>query len=187
MKKYVPIILAALFAIAPTASFADSEGTPDNNWNISTNPLGLIVGPNLRLDYKVAPQWTLGLNGSLIYINVGGVKANGTSIGIDAAYNFNQAFVHSWFIGGGVHYSVVKAKYTEDNGTEDNADVVNVSVPLIGGYHWFWGNFNLQLGLGPTLNFPSKKQITDKNGKDVKEVPLYAVGVAGDASIGWTF
>jgi hypothetical protein len=176
----------SLFVSVP--AFADLTGDPAGNmWNISTNPLGLLVGPNLRLDYKVADQWTAGVYASLIYVNLSSVKMNGSSAGVSASYYFNQVYQRGWFLEGGVDYSNFRAKYIEDNGTEDHANVTNISIPIIGGYKWFWGHFNLALGLGPTINFPSTREIKDQNGNDKKSIPGGAVGVGGEASIGWTF
>src|SRR6184192_4292452 len=132
LKSLRSLLLAFTIIFISTPAFADLTGdTAGNMWNISTNPLGLILGPNLRLDYKVADQWTVGVTGSLIYFNLGGVKANGSSVGLGTTYYFNQVYQHSWFLEGGVTYSTFKAKYIESSGREDHADVTNLAIPII--------------------------------------------------------
>jgi hypothetical protein len=184
--NYLKLIFstALITALLPFSAHANT----DDNWNITTNPLGLILGVNANLQYKIADNMTIGPDLSFVSFNIDSVKASGLGIGITGDYYFDQAFKTGWYASAGLGYETIAVDYTDIDNNKFSARVNNFTVKGLGGYKWFWGrSFNLTLGLGLAANFPSKRDITSDDGSETKSVPLSAISLAGDASIGWTF
>jgi len=183
--------LKLIFTAALVSAFlplSAAHADPSDNWDIMTNPLGLILGVNANLQYKISDQMTIGPNLTLISVNINDFKMNGFGIGVSSDYYFDQAFKTGWYMSGGLGFDSFGLSYTDSDNNHFSQNVSNFSVKALGGYKWFWGHsFNLTLGLGLAGNFPSQSSVTSDNGKQTKSVPLSGIGLAGDASIGWTF
>lgn len=194
MKRYIisgirgsqfllSVAISVGFISLSNIAFADSP----NNWNVSTNPLGVVLGPNLQLEYKLDNHWTVGPVAGYSEIKLGSVGNEGWSGGVATTYHFNETFADGWFATLGATYGSSRIFAEDSFGNVDSAHVNNFSVQALGGYRWFWDHFNLSIGLGLATNSASDSNITDRNGNKVDSFPLSAVVVDGDLSIGWAF
>lgn len=162
-----------------------AEGS--DTWNVRTNPIGWVIGPNLRLDTRVSEQWAFGVGGVYLDRTIRAVKMKGTTGELFMTYYWNQVFEPSWYVDLGLAYGDFRAEATDTSGQLASMRFGNFSAQVILGYHWFWHPFNLALGAGVVSNSAGKKDIVDTNGRVVDQVPLRSLGLATDASIGLSF
>lgn len=159
----------------------------DFNWNLRTNPVGWVVGPNLRIDLRMSENWTAGAGGVFMDSKIKAVKLNGMTGGLIFGYNFSGALTPSWFVDFGAGYGDLRAEATALSGQVVKTHVYNISARGVAGYHWFWGHFNLALGAGVETNSAGNKDIQDQSGNKVESIPIRPVALATEASIGMAF
>lgn len=159
----------------------------DDTWNVRTNPIGWVIGPNLRLDTRLSEQWAFGVGGFYLDHTIRAVKMKGTSGEIFVTYYWSQVFESGGYVDMGLAYGDFRAEATDTVGQLASTQFGNLSAQMSLGYHWFWHPFNLALGAGVVSNSAAKKDIADNNGRVVDQVPLSGLGLATDASIGLSF
>ena len=181
--KWTPLILG----LALLATVSAAHATEEDRWNVMTNPLLLLLGPNVQVDYRLEDHWTVGPQ--VFYVNrtLGDYDLRAFSAGVNANYYFATALTHSWFVQGGAGYSSVHLEGDDSKyGDRLSGSSSGVYAKGVGGYHWFWGDFNLRLGAGVTYQ-SSRVVLRDRNGDQAKASSGASLSLAGEASLGWTF
>jgi hypothetical protein len=170
-----------LLALLPFTAYAE-----EFTWNLRTNPLGWILGPNLRLDLRMSENWSIGVSGSSTDSRIKEVKLTGATGGVDFSYNFSGAFKPSWFVDAIAGYADLSAQATP-NGQIYKEHLYDVIGKVATGYHWYWGHFNLVFDGAVEGHSAGGKTINDQNGNRIEDIPIKAVGVMIEASIGLAF
>lgn len=176
-------LLLLFFATFLNAGFAE----PTDAFNLRTSPIGLVLGPNLRLDYKIADQWTVGVGGLYLNRKITGAQIDSFTGSVLVDYAFNAAFADSWFVNLAIGYGNIRAEANDLSGQPRKIHVYNFTEQALLGYHWFWGSFNLDLAAGVIGNSAGHAKIVDQNGDKVNSVPLPPFGLVTDFSIGLTW
>lgn len=151
-------------------------------------------GVGLLLDVKVDDRWTVGpMFGFARYklgadsgftqdyevsLGFGGGRANWFHRGV-----FNTGF----YVGPSLQFLDLKLLTRDSLGNAVNAHATGFLGSVVGGYGWFWRNFNLMLGGGFVAALgPITVDIESSAGKTTS-VTLAKPGLALEASVGWTF
>ncbi len=188
------LVLSAVVFASPHA-----QATPDDTMNLRFSPIGLVVGlVMLDFDFKINDNWTLGpsvlLGGfELTSTDSGGasesIKVKAGGFGVKANYYFNGAFTDGWYLSPSIQRQSISVEVA-DATSSASAEVTGTILRAIGGYHWFWDSFNLNLGAGfSSWSGPSKVRVTDSGGstQDIDASSTRAAGLAVDFMIGWSF
>ncbi len=178
--KFAPLILML------TLATATAHAAPDSFMNVLVNPLALLAGPNVQVDFRVSDNWTVGPQ--LLYINrtLGDYDIHAFSAGMNATYYYDKVFTSGWYTQGGLGYSAVKLTAGRTTNSEAYSSTNQVYLHGMGGYHWFLGDFNLRLGAGLTAGVGHSEH-RDGNGNETGNGPSAPIGLAAEASLGWTF
>ncbi|MGZ3722788.1 MAG: DUF3575 domain-containing protein [Bdellovibrionales bacterium] len=176
--------LAFLLLLFSISAFAD-EG--DYHWNLQTSPINWVVGPNLRVDTKVADQWTVGVAGSSIDRKIKAVNMSGKTGGLLLNYAFNSPFDDTWFLDLGISYGDIRAEAKSESGQVFNRRLYNSAARLSYGYHWFWDHFNLALAAGADWNSAGGKYVLDDGGNNLERIPIRSFGFLTELAIGLAF
>lgn len=154
-------------------------------WQASAAAAGM---GSLSAEWRTSDYFTLGP--SIAYVNwqAGDVGMTGYSVGLQGTYAFDKAFRDSWYLAPRVAYSPIRAS-AKDQGREYTGDVAGTTGTLIGGYQWFWTNFNMNLGVGATVNSVARLNLTDATGARLEKASQYYTGVAPmvDFQLGYAF
>jgi hypothetical protein len=177
----IPLLVLLLFS---SSAFA-AEG--DFSWNIRTQPLLWVVAPNLRADYKLSDQFTLGLAGTALDNKIKGVKLKGTTGALILNYNFSSSLANGGVVELGVVASGLSAEAKDASGQVFTRTLANSGGRFLLGYQWFWDHFNLSVGAGADYNSQGGKYVEDSNGNKLEKIPLYEVAFASEGVIGWAF
>jgi hypothetical protein len=184
-----------------TLVFASSQAhaTPDDTMNIRFNPLVLIAGlVMVDFDIKVSDNWTVGptlLGGGIKFSSTDSsgasdtVEVKASGFGARANYYFNGVFTDGWYLSPALQRQSISVDVS-DATSSASAEVTGTVLTAVGGYHWFWDSFNLNLGAGfSSWSGPSKIHVVDSGGntQDVDASTSRASGLAIDFMIGWTF
>jgi hypothetical protein len=188
------IAVSTIIFVSPRA-----QATPDDTMNIRFNPLVLIAGlVMVDFDIKVSDNWTVGptlLGGGIKFTSTdsGGasdtieVKASG--FGVRGNYYFNGVFTDGWYLSPAIQRQSISVDVS-DATSSASAEVTGTVLTGVGGYHWFWDSFNLNLGAGfSSWSGPAKIHVVDSGGntQDVDASTSRATGLAIDFMIGWSF
>src|SRR4051812_41702790 len=95
------------------------------SFNLRTNPIGWVVGPNARLDYKVDTMWSAGLTTAFVDRTIKAVDMNGYSAGLMLTYNHSETFTAGWYAEAGGGYGDYRAQATDSVGALDKTQVHN--------------------------------------------------------------
>lgn len=189
IKVLAITVCAVLFLNQPLHA---NEPDSADNANFRFAPLGLLIGLiDLNLDFKIAPNWTLGPELMYWHFNVtlsdteydvsalvGGVRAN---------WFKNGVYTDGLYVGPALLYTASKVKWTD--GT-DNAEATNNAARLstVVGYGWFWDSFNMMLGGGLSIPLGDGKiEARSSNGRREEINYSRSGSVAFEYSLGWTF
>jgi hypothetical protein len=166
---------------------APSWAADTYNFNLSTDPIGWALGPNLRLDVRLCDHWTLGP--ALFYFNrpIYTVQTSEASLGGYVSYAFGEAMGESWFVDAAIFYGTVRAEATATNGQVSSVQLNNVTGRLLVGHQWYWGNFSLDIGIGEEVNSAGHSKILDGDGNLVNVVPIAPARGLVDTSLGLAF
>jgi hypothetical protein len=190
-------LLLATLTIAFVSNTA--HATPDDTKNFRFSPLTILAGLALvELDLVMGDQWTLGPTAFLANMDFNtttsagatqNVKVTGGGIGLRANYYFDGVFKDGWYLSPQITAQNVKAAVTQGTLT-GTAEAAGVVIKAIGGYHWFWDSFNLNLGAGiSSFSGPEEITVVYNNGtsEKVSTKSFATTGAALDFTIGWTF
>jgi hypothetical protein len=177
-------ILTLLLLLIASPAFA-AEG--DFNWNFRTQPLGWVIAPNARVDYKLGEQWTLGLAATALDRKIKAVKLRGTTAGLLLDYAFNSALTNSWILEGGVFYGGLTAEAKNAGGQTFSRALPNAGARMVAGYQWYWGRFNLSLDMGADYNSQGDKNVEDSSGAKVEKIPINSLAFVSEGAIGLAF
>lgn len=161
----------------------------DKNINLRWQASAAAAGMgSLSAEWRASDYFTFGP--SIAYVNwrVGDVGMSGYSVGLQGTYAFDQAFRDSWYLSPRIAYSPIRAT-ARDKGIEYSGDVAGTTGSLIGGYQWFWDSFNMNLGVGATVNSVARLNLTDSSGNKLDKASQYYTGVTPvvDFEIGYAF
>ena len=157
------------------------------HWNLSTDPLGWAVGPNVRLDHRLSGNWTLGP--AYFYFNrmLKTVQTSDSSYGLYVSYSFSQAMTHSWFLDVAAFYGRVYAEAPDSTGQAEAVHIPNYTERVMLGHQWYWGHFSLDVSVGEEFNSAGHSPIRDQSGNTFITVPIYPMTTLVDTSIGLVF
>lgn len=180
MKK----LLAGLILVLSVGAQAS-----DKNWNVRVDPLTLLVGgTNVELDYAIADKISIG--GGLVSWNVDllDVEISMQEYHVRGDYWFNGAFQQGWYVSG-VYSTISMELATIDSlNTRYEADVSASGFKLLGGYHWQWDSFNLELGFGyVSYSFDDKLTLEAADGSTLEEDLPNVTGTGLEFNMGWAF
>jgi hypothetical protein len=181
--KKISLMILMWLSIAGSAKAAET-----GDWNIVTSPLGLMVGlVNIELGKGVHEQLIVG--GQVAYWDreISDVKMKVISAAGFGEYCVDKCFVDSWIAFGKIGYTSIDASATNILGQKETAQVAGANFTGMGGYHWFWENFNLRLAAGAAVSTVNKVEVKESAGNVVDEVDLKPVNLALDFSVGWRF
>lgn len=176
-----------LLSVLTVGALAHAEGSKED-FNVRTFVLGLPLGLfDLRFDYRLTDHWVMGTKLYLWDYNFGDLKINSAGLGVNGIYYFTPVFLDSWYVDFGGQFSSLRVDSKNGADRTELTKVSNVGVQVLGGYHWFWDPINFNLGAGLITNSAGKIQVKDSVGRVIRQNTLPAVGLTGDASVGWTF
>lgn len=176
-----------LIVVSAYASGLSETAHADDSFNLRTNPIAWVVGPNARLDYELNDTFTVGLGGNYVDRQIRAVDMNGQAGVLYLTYNFEASFTDGWFAEAGAGYGSYKAQANESAGAVDTLQVHNISGTALAGYHWFWDWFSLSLAGMFYVNSAGGKPIQNASGNTVANVPYPASGGGVDLSLGVMF
>lgn len=193
MKKYLLVILlaAAQFCFFDTSFADDSLGketsSQDHLWNIRTQPLSLVLGIiNAQVDYAISDNITIGPNFSSGSMSLLNYNVSVSGFGIEANYYFNQVFNDGWYLNGGYGSTSASVKYNSSIFGDIEGKATAAGIVIGGGYHWFWENFNLNLGLTTLLSSTVKVELKDSTGT-TQDSYSYTSGAGLAFAMGYAF
>ena len=175
--------LLAILGLAVFTAWADDTW----NWNLRSDPIQWVIGPNLRLDMRAFENWTVGLTTVYTDADIHAVHLTGTSVGAAITYNLSGALIDSWYADVAGEYSSYNATATAADGSPGSLRVHSWGGRVVGGYHWFWGHFNFALGGGCDFNSAANQVIYEANGEAIANVPLPAAIFVMETSLGLAF
>jgi hypothetical protein len=182
-------------------SFAcTSHAYPEDTANVRVSALALLAGyVNVDGDWKIDDTITVGP--SFTYWNWRGKDADNAGIrdeikivgiGVRGNYYPKGVFIDGWYASGFVQYNRLTVTAMTDSTSSSNvwakASVTGIRPGVVGGYHWFWDNFNLNLGAGlETFIGKNTVRIVASDGSTRDVDTSIGVGLALDMMVGWTF
>lgn len=182
-RRMIAVVSFSFFILLCGRAHAQEE-----NWNLRTSPLSLLVGTaNLRLDYRLGENWMIGPEIEGLNHRINGVKVRAGSLGLYAVYHFAGVFADGAYLDFGARAARFHATGTDSGGAERHADVNDSGLRVLGGYHWFWLPFNLNLGAGLVSNSIRRISITDASGGEVNHIDVKPLSLALDFSLGYAF
>ena len=180
--------LIALIVLLFASVFARAEDG-DYTLNLRSSPLGWVVGPNVRIDVKIAEHWSLGLAGNSLDRKIKTVNLEGKTASLYLTYALYSALTDTWFFDVGVGYGDIRAEAssTATGNQPFERKIHNTVAHYLTGYQWYWSRFNLSLGGGLETNSDGDTFITDNNGTIVEKIPIRRTLFILDASLGFAF
>lgn len=184
-SKLLAVFFSGFFATQANAAMTEKSV------NVRVAPVALLGNYlNTDIDFPVDESWSLGPTityRSFSTTSVGfsnDISASVLGLGARGTWYENGVFEQGWFVSPIAQYISVSAK----SGSA-SASVGVFGVSAIGGYHWFWDNFNLNLGAGFTsLMGGSTIKVTDGTTTTSAEVSLPSYNtIALDFMIGYLF
>lgn len=176
---------AAFLLLICCSNSVYAESTDSLNFRFG--PLATVFGvADMNLDYRLSPSWTLGPSFSYLNLRLLDVQLRGMSFGVEANYFISGAFRNSAYIDFGFATTDIEASAKSSTGEIASATANGMNYFVGGGYHWFWGSFNLNLGLNVGTTSIGTLEIRDSTGAKVETTqPNLSTGV--DFRIGFTF
>lgn len=188
MKKFLVVIvlLAQVFALAAGESKSSSDS---RSFNIQTSPIALLIGMvNGELDYKINENIVVGPVFAYWNATIFDVKVVATSFGAQAKYYPDGLFTDGYYFGGKVASSSFELTAEDDiTGDELSAEASGAMFGVMGGYHWFWESFNINLGLLMGSNSVGKVEVKDSNGNVEEEYDSSGVATGLIFNMGFVF
>lgn len=153
--------------------------------NVRTSVTGTVWAerPNIRADFPLGDKLTLGAEVGNQSYDDGGVDIKGYSGGLYATLYTKGVFTHGWTVDFGLTY----ADFKGETAAGLDADAESFGFRVLGGYHWFWDPFNLNLAVGYASNTEDKLRVRDATGTVAAQGDLKPVALTGDVSVGLTF
>lgn len=179
-------LITLLFAFVFTDGFAHAQ-SENFEWNVRTAPLTLVVGANLRVDRRLTDELSLGVSGLYIDRKIKAVGILESSGAVIIQYSFSGALATGWFLDAAVGYGDIKATAASAAGQEESRQLHNVSARVVGGYMWFWHNWNVSLGGGFAHNSAGDNDVEDANGKSMTKIPVRKNLFVPEFSLGWAW
>jgi hypothetical protein len=170
------------------------DSTSPNIFDFRVNPVGLISGGvDVNLDFRVAPDWTVGIQGLYLRLNLNptGIFTSDYDIsayGFGARANWfsNGTFTDGFYFGPSFEYLSLTLKTADASGSAIGKASGLMASCLIG-YGWFWKGFNIMLGGGyETIFGASGITIQDAAGNK-QTITANLSGLTYELSMGWVF
>ena len=191
-------LLIALTSFATTAQAQDDDGgSTDHRFNVRIAPLGALLGwYNIDAEMAVTDQFAIGPTVTILNLdpevdsNTDKVKLDVSQqkFGVRGTYYPRGVFQTGWYVTPMVQYYKVDVKGTSTTtGTRATADNSGVVFTGLVGYHWFWDNFNLNLGAGYDFTTTGKTKVKFSDGRPDEEINTGGAGLSLDFMIGIAF
>ena len=186
---------AVRYDSAPSAP-ARSYGGSSRVYNARISPIGVAIGALIiGLDYKLNNNWTVGPE--FQYINYK-LKLTGTNysnditmtsygLGVRGNWFVDGVYKDGWYVAPFGYFGSAKASGTGSDGVAIEGTASALIGGAMGGYGWFWDQFNMMLAGG--LSMPlgdGKVEVKDSLGNKV-EGSVNGSGLALEFSLGWVF
>lgn len=181
--KFLTLLSTLIFS--PVLAHAQSGNA--FTWNVRTAPLTLVVGTNLRVDYKVSDEISVGASGLYVDRRIKAVGILESSASVIIQYSFSGALTTGWFLESGIGYGDIKATAASASGQEESRQLHNISARVVGGYVWFWQSWNISVGGGLAHNSAGDQDVEDSSGKSMTKIPLRKNLFVPEFSVGWAF
>lgn len=125
-----------------------SSSSSDKFMNFTMNPTPIILGGiDTGLDFKVADHWQIGPHLLLLNFKISSIEFSNHGIGLRTIWTpINTALTEGPYLLGLIGGSRISASTTDSTGRY-TAGANAAYLSLGGGYHWYWTNFNIRLGL----------------------------------------
>lgn len=185
MLMVVPAGAQTIFSDVNRLQMPESDKTVNLRWQASAAVAGM---GSLSAEWRTSDYFTFGPSVGYVNWTAGDVGMTGYSVGVQGTYAFDKVFRDSWYLSPRIAYSPIRAS-AKDGGREYTGDVAGATGSLIGGYQWFWSNFNMNLGVGAVVNSVARLNLTDSSGNRLEKAAQYYTGVAPlvDFEIGYAF
>jgi hypothetical protein len=162
--------------------------------NFRFSPLGLLIGGiSVDLDFKVAPDWTIGPALSYYHLRLTSTgdfesdfDVTGYAVGARANWFHNGTFTDGLYVGPSVGYATFKVT-SSDSAGDASATASGARAGCLVGYAWFWDSFNIMLGGGFDVSLGDSKLVVKSRSGTQEEIHYASGGLDGEFSLGWTF
>ena len=183
-------IVCVAFALSAFASVSAFAAEGDKSINIEVSPLGLIIGDlSVTVDFRLGDSsWTIGPRASYWNLKFGDVTFKAYGYGVRADYYLGRpALTDGWYLGPFFDYGSFKITKTNVSGSPGEGSRAGTTFGLMVGYHWFWENFNLKLGLGYGFSSITDFSIHYDDGTSDSYGSHNPGGVVPEFTFGWAF
>lgn len=156
MKIVVPLLFMVLW-FSGSSRAADEVKLQQQNNIIMVSPIGVLFR-NYGIEYERTLIRNVSLACDFLYWDVtsSGVDINGIELGISPRLFIIKQALNGLFLSLGIDVDMV---WVKDHVTNETAKASGISIPIIFGYTWIWGEttgFALSLGagwkFGPPIN-----------------------------------
>ena len=190
-------IALALVGLSLTFGTSRASAASDRDYNIRISPVPLLVGYlNIDFDIQVNEEWTVGPTfsywGTRLTLSGGSSSTeydlSATSIGARANWYPDGVFADGWYLSPMVQYTTARIE-SRSSSVNVKGEAGGISLTGLGGYHWFWDNFNLSLGGGLVFSGAAGSvRGTSSDGTTTVETRTSpGAGIAFDFMLGLTF
>ena len=154
--------------------------TSSQKFKLSTNPLSFIFGYDISGEYAVTEQIVLGSTYVVLDTTLSGVKATGSSFGVNLRYFLDNFYSDGWYFNASAESGSVEVS---NSSTKVDGDYT--AIILLGGYQWAWKSVYINLGFG-VANYNGDYKI--KYGRyDIDNIPFDGIKPQGELDIGFMF
>jgi len=194
MKKFTNVFVAVAMMLSLSGNAFAQEGGSSKDWNIRLGVFTTIIGGiSLDLDYKVSPEWTVGVTGGIFDTDIDSdkyeddINVKGSNFGVRANWFYNGVYTDGFYIGPALTYITRDVEVKDDFGDKITASGSTMALSSLFGYGWFWENFNMMLGGGLVLPLGDKEATLKDSGTGEEEEVDLTGGFLGEFTVGWTF
>ncbi len=170
-------------------SFATSSHAAKGDFRVSFDPILLVAGAiNLSGDYAFTENITAGAGYYNWSVDVGSIALDVTETHVRGDYWFSGAYNQGWYAG--AIYSKITMTLDETLlGTSYSGEFDATGILAVGGYHWQWASFGMDLGLtAGTYSFDNDLTLTASDGSTTTEsAPSAVSGMGIEYNLTWKF
>lgn len=194
MKQMMVVTAICVFSGSVSAAPAQDVNTSTTPFterpvNVRVSPALIAIGMvNAAAEWKWDNNWTVGPTAGAVGWAIGDDSLKGWYLGAQGTYFFNGAFQQGWYLSPSILYRTLDVSF-KDGGSKYEGSNNGFVARGVGGYQWFWGNFNVNLGAGVAYNTNASFDAKDVQGnKSDKSFTNYTgITPAVDLQLGYVF